>query len=204
MEQVYTDTLNTLMVYKYELEAAVVELERVSHHNTVLYCVIAGLVLMALAGAYWLGRIHSRRLNAEKFANRLLLKHAENLPLLANEVNKISGKNIKLSEQMYDELQGAISKAKAGSRSGIVEIVNDAEFIKMYPFLKEMEFLSPQERMVLILAEEGHSTPEIALYTGGTDSSVRAMKSRIRNKILQAEKVPSNTGKLKIFKKSQL
>ena len=204
MEQVYTDTLNTLMVYKYELEAAVVELERISHHNTVLYCVIAGLVLVALAGAYWLGRIHSRRLNAEKFANRLLLKHAENLPLLANEVNKISGKNIKLSEQMYDELQGAISKAKAGSRSGIVEIVNDAEFIKMYPFLKGMEFLSPQERMVLILTEEGHSTPEIALYTGGTDSSVRAMKSRIRNKILQAEKVPSNTGKLKIFKKSQI
>ena len=124
MEQIYVDTLKTLMVYKYELEAAVVELERISHHNTILYCVIVALVVGAIIGAYWLGRIHNRRLNAEKFANKLLIKHAENLPLLANEVNKISGRNIKLSETMYDELQDAINRAKAGSKSGIVEVMD--------------------------------------------------------------------------------
>lgn len=204
MDPIYTDTLKTLMVYKYELEAAVVELERISHHNTILYCIIAALIAGAVIGAYWLGRIHSRRLNAEKFANRLLIKHAENLPLLANEVNKISGKNIKLSEKMYDELQGAISKAKAGSRSGIVEVVNDSEFIRTYPFIKGLDFLSPQEKLVLILTEEGHPVQEIALYTGGSDSSVRAMKSRIRNKIEQAENISPNYLKLKIFKKSQI
>lgn len=204
MGPIYTDTLKTLMVYKYELEAAVVELERISHHNTILYCIIAALIAGAVIGAYWLGRIHSRRLNAEKFANRLLIKHAENLPLLANEVNKISGKNIKLSETMYDELQGAITKAKAGSRSGIVEVVNDSEFIRTYPFIKGLDFLSPQEKLVLILTEEGHPVQEIALYTGGSDSSVRAMKSRIRTKIEQAENISPNYLKLKIFKKSQI
>lgn len=204
MDPIYTDTLKTLMVYKYELEAAVVELERISHHNTILYCIIAALIAGAVIGAYWLGRIHSRRLNAEKFANRLLIKHAENLPLLANEVNKISGKNIKLSETMYDELQGAITKAKAGSRSGIVEVVNDSEFILTYPFIKGLDFLSPQEKLVLILTEEGHPVQEIALYTGGSDSSVRAMKSRIRTKIEQAENISPNYLKLKIFKKSQI
>ena len=204
MDPIYTDTRKTLMVYKYELEAAVVELERISHHNTILYCIIAALIAGAVIGAYWLGRIHSRRLNAEKFANRLLIKHAENLPLLANEVNKISGKNIKLSETMYDELQGAITKAKAGSRSGIVEVVNDSEFIRTYPFIKGLDFLSPQEKLVLILTEEGHPVQEIALYTGGSDSSVRAMKSRIRTKIEQAENISPNYLKLKIFKKSQI
>lgn len=204
MDPIYTDTLKTLMVYKYELEAAVVELERISHHNTILYCIIAALIAGAVIGAYWLGRIHSRRLNAEKFTNRLLIKHAENLPLLANEVNKISGKNIKLSETMYDELQGAITKAKAGSRSGIVEVVNDSEFIRTYPFIKGLDFLSPQEKLVLILTEEGHPVQEIALYTGGSDSSVRAMKSRIRTKIEQAENISPNYLKLKIFKKSQI
>lgn len=204
MDPIYTDTLKTLMVYKYELEAAVVELERISHHNTILYCIIAALIAGAVIGAYWLGKIHSRRLNAEKFANRLLIKHAENLPLLANEVNKISGKNIKLSETMYDELQGAITKAKAGSRSGIVEVVNDSEFIRTYPFIKGLDFLSPQEKLVLILTEEGHPVQEIALYTGGSDSSVRAMKSRIRTKIEQAENISPNYLKLKIFKKSQI
>ena len=44
MDPIYTDTLKTLMVYKYELEAAVVELERISHHNTILYCIIAALI----------------------------------------------------------------------------------------------------------------------------------------------------------------
>lgn len=204
MDPIYTDTLKTLMVYKYELEAAVVELERISHHNTILYCVIAALIAGAVIGAYWLGRIHNRQLNAEKFSNRLLIKYAENLPLLANEVNKISGKNIKLSETMYDELQGAITKAKAGSRSGIVEVVNDSEFIRTYPFIKGLDFLSPQEKLVLILTEEGHPVQEIALYTGGSDSSVRAMKSRIRNKIEQAENISPNYLKLKIFKKSQI
>lgn len=204
MDPIYTDTLKTLMVYKYELEAAVVELERISHHNTILYCIIAALIAGAVIGAYWLGRIHNRRLNAEKFSNRLLIKYAENLPLLANEVNKISGKNIKLSETMYDELQGAITKAKAGSRSGIVEVVNDSEFIRTYPFIKGLDFLSPQEKLVLILTEEGHPVQEIALYTGGSDSSVRAMKSRIRNKIEQAENISPNYLKLKIFKKSQI
>ena len=105
---------------------------------------------------------------------------------------------------MYDELQGAISKAKAGSRSGIVEVVNDSEFIRTYPFIKGLDFLSPQEKLVLILTEEGHPVQEIALYTGGSDSSVRAMKSRIRNKIEQAENISPNYLKLKIFKKSQI
>lgn len=204
MEQIYVDTLKTLMVYKYELEAAVVELERISHHNTILYCVIVALVVGAIIGAYWLGRIHNRRLNAEKFANKLLIKHAENLPLLANEVNKISGRNIKLSETMYDELQDAINRAKAGSKSGIVEVVNDSEFVRMYPYLKDLDFLSPQEKLVLILTEEEHPISEIALYTGGTESSIRAMKSRVRNKISQAENLPAHYRKLKIFKKSQI
>lgn len=204
MEQIYVDTLNTVMVYKYELDAAVVELERISHHNTILYCVIVFLVAGAIVGAYWLGRVHSRKLNAEKFANRLLIKHAENLPVLANEVNKISGKNIKLSETMYDELQAAITKAKTGSKSGIVEIVNDADFIRLYPFLRGLDFLSPQEKLVLILTEEEHPIPEIALYCGTTESTVRAIKSRIRSKIQQTENVPQNYRKLKIFKKNQI
>ena len=204
MNHIYIDTLNTVMVYKYELDAAVVELERISHHNTILYCVIVLLVAVGIAGSYYVRRNHKRKLKAEKFANRLLVKQAVNLPVLANEVNKISGKNIKLSETMYDELQAAINKAKAGSRSGIVEIVNDEEFIGMYPFLKGLDFLSPQEKLVLILTEEGHPIQETALYAGTTESTVRAIKSRIRNKIAQDGNIPLHYKKLKIFKKSQI
>ena len=182
MEQIYVDTLKAVMVYKYELDAAMLELQRVSNNNTILCCVIAALVVCAIVAAYYIGRRHSRKLYTEKFANRLLSRQAENLPVFANEVNKISGKSIKLSGILYDELQDAITRMKNSSKSGIVEVVNDAEFVKMYPFIKELDFLSPQEKLVLILTEENYSLPDIALYTGTTEASVRAIKSRIRGK----------------------
>ena len=92
MEQIYVDTLKAVMVYKYELDAAMLELQRVSNNNTILCCVIAALVVGAIVAAYYIGRRHSRKLYTEKFANRLLSRQAENLPVFANEVNKISGK----------------------------------------------------------------------------------------------------------------
>ena len=204
MDQIYVDTLKTVMVYKYELDAAVLELERISLHNTILCCVLAVIVTGVIVAAYYLGRWHNKKMNAEKFANRLLSRQAENLPAFANEVNKISGKSIKISGTLYDELQDAITRVRNSSKSGIVEVVNDSEFIRTYPFIKGLDFLSPQEKLVLILTEEGHPVQEIALYTGGSDSSVRAMKSRIRNKMEQAENISPNYLKLKIFKKSQI
>jgi DNA-binding NarL/FixJ family response regulator len=101
-------------------------------------------------------------------------------------------------------LQDAINKAKAGSKSGIVEVVNDAEFIKMYPFIKEMDFLSPQEKLVLILTEEEYPLAEIALYTGASEATVRAVKSRIRSKLMQSGSISAQNNKLKIFKKKTL
>lgn len=204
MDQIYVDTLKAVMVYQWELDAAMLEVERISRHNTILYLVIAVLVAGAIVAAYYMGRRHNRKLNAEKFANRILSRQAENLPVLANEINKISGKTVKLSGMLYDELQDAINKAKAGSKSGIVEVVNDTEFIKMYPFIKEMDFLSPQEKLVLILTEEEYPLAEIALYTGASEATVRAVKSRIRSKLMQSGSISAQNNKLKIFKKKTL
>ena len=204
MDQIYVDTLKAVMVYQWELDAAMLEVERISRHNTILYLVIAALVAGAIVAAYYMGRRHNRKLNAEKFANRILSRQAETLPVLANEINKISGKTVKLSGMLYDELQDAINKAKAGSKSGIVEVVNDAEFIKMYPFIKEMDFLSPQEKLVLILTEEEYPLAEIALYTGASEATVRAVKSRIRSKLMLSGSISAQNNKLKIFKKKTL
>lgn len=204
MDQIYIDTLKAVMVYKYELDAAILELERVSHNNTILCCVIVALVMAAATAAYYIVKRHNRKLNAEKFANRLLSRQAENLPVFANEVNKISGKSIKLSGVLYDELQDAITRMKNSNKSGIVEVVNDADFVRMYPFIKELDFLSPQEKLVLILTEENYSLPDVALYTGTTEASVRAVKSRIRSKLMQSGSIGERNQKLKIFKKNQL
>ncbi len=202
MDQIYIDSLNALMVYKYDLDAVVLELERVEHHNSVLYFVMVGLVVAAVLAGVVIVRGNKKRLAKEKLTNKLLSRQAEGLPLLADKVNKISSKSIKLSGALYDELQEAISDVKTSSKSGIVEVVNDADFLRLYPFIKEMDYLSAQEKLVLILTEEGCPIGEIALYIGTTEATVRAIKSRIRSKLTQSGSVGCNYKKLKTLKKN--
>ena len=202
MDQIYIDSLNALMVYKYDLDAVVLELERVEQQNTVLFFVLGGIVVLAAAAGYFIRKRYNRELNSEKLANRLLTRQAENLPLFTDKVNKISNKSIKLSGELYDELQSAISMVKTNSESGMVEVVNDGMFLKMYPYIQEMEFLTPREKLVLILTEEEFPIAEIALLIGTSDASVRAIKSRIRTKLMQSGSISGNHKKLKILKKN--
>ena len=202
MEQIYIDSLNALMVYKYDLDAVVLELERVEHHNSVLYFILVVLSLAAVAVGVVIIRGNKKRLAKEKLANKLLSRQAEGLPLLADKVNKISSKSIKLSGPLYDELQDAISAVRTSSKSGIVEVVNDADFLKLYPYIKGLDYLSAQEKLVLILTEEDYPVGEIALYIGATEATVRAIKSRIRSKLIQSGSIGGNYKKLKTLKKN--
>ena len=202
MEQIYIDSLNALMVYKYDLDAVVLELERVEHHNTVLYFVLGAVVVLSAAAGYIIYKRYNRALSTEKLANRLLTRQAGNLPVFTDKVNKISSKSIKLSGELYDELQSAISMVKTNSESGMVEVVNDEMFLKMYPYIMEMEFLTPREKLVLILTEEEYSIAEIALFISTSDASVRAIKSRIRTKLIQSGCIGGSYKKLKILKKN--
>ena len=202
MDQIYIDSLNALMVYKYDLDAVVLELERVEQQNTVLFFVLGGIVVLAAAAGYFIRKRYNRELNSEKLANRLLTRQAENLPLFTDKVNKISNKSIKLSGELYDELQSAISMVKANSENGMVEVVNDEMFLKMYPYIMEMELLTPREKLILILTEEEYSIAEIALCLSTSDASVRAIKSRIRTKLIQSGCIGRSYKKLKILKKN--
>jgi hypothetical protein len=202
MDQIYIDSLNALMVYKYDLDAVVLELERVEQQNTVLFFVLGGIVVLAAAAGYFIRKRYNRELNSEKLANRLLTRQAENLPLFTDKVNRISNKSIKLSGELYDELQSAISMVKANSENGMVEVVNDGMFLKMYPYIMEMEFLTPREKLILILTEEEYSIAEIALCLSTSDASVRAIKTRIRTKLIQSGCIGRSYKKLKILKKN--
>ena len=202
MDQIYIDSLNALMVYKYDLDAVVLELERVEQQNTVLFFVLGCVVVLAAASGYYIYMRYNRELSTEKLANRLLTRQAENLPLFTDKVNKISNKSIKLSGELYDELQSAISMVKANSENGMVEVVNDGMFLKMYPYILEMGFLTPREKLILILTEEEYSIAEIALCLSTSDASVRALRSRIRTKLIQSGCIGGSYKKLKILKKN--
>ena len=204
MEQIYVDTLNTVVIHKYDLDALVFELEAVERQNTILYIVLFLVVAAAILIGYKIVGKHKRQLEQEHLQKKLLSKQVENLPYLSESINKISNKSIRISSSLYEELQGLLNDVKSGSKNSLNEIVNDANLLARYPYIKEMGFLTPSEKLVLLLTEEGYPAKQIALYLGTSDSSVRAMKTRIRNKLSQSGSDSFDYNKLRISKKNQL
>ncbi len=194
------DSITPVMVYKYELDAVVIKLADIQRQNTILaLSILVIIALVALVG-YIIYRRVKGKMKKEEFAKRLLQQQAATLPIFADKVNKLSGKSIKFSSSLYDEFQKAIDMVKGARKSGIIEVVNDNEFLASYPYLKDLQFLTPQEKMVLIFAEENFTTAEIALYLGISDNTVRAIKTRIRSKLAQADNSVKSRKKFKILK----
>ena len=194
-----TDTLGTLMVYQYELDAVVVKLEGVQRTNTVLAVLLVVLVLGSACLTVWLVRRNRVKMRTGELANKLLLQQAAAMPMFTDKVNKLSAKGIKLSGRLYEEFQAAIDDVKRSSKMGFVEIVNDNDFARHYPFLNDFPNLGVQEKIVLILVEEGFSTQDIALFLGISTNGVRAVKTKIRGKLNDSPKFAKYSKKMKIL-----
>ena len=194
-----TDTLGALMVYQYELDAVVVKLEGVQRTNTVLAVLLVVLVLASACLTLWLVKRNRIKMRKGELANKLLQQQAAAMPLFTDKVNKLSAKGIKLSGRLYEEFQAAIDDVKRSSKMGFVEIVNDNDFARHYPFLNDFQNLGVQEKIVLILVEEGFSTQEIALFLGISTNGVRAVKTKIRGKLNDSPKFAKYSKKMKIL-----
>ena len=90
----------------------------------------------------------------EYFTKRLLSRPAGNLPYMSDSTSKISNKSILVSASLSEELQSLLNNVKSESKNSFAEIVNDAAFIARYPYIRDMDFLSPAEKLVLIFTEE--------------------------------------------------
>ena len=194
-----TDTLGALMVYQYELDAVVVKLEGVQRTNTVLAVLLVVLVLASACLTLWLVKRNRIKMRKGELANKLLQQQAAAMPLFTDKVNKLRAKGIKLSGRLYEEFQAAIDDVKKSSKMGFVEIVNDNDFARHYPFLNDFPNLGVQEKIVLILVEEGFSTQEIALFLGISTNGVRAVKTKIRGKLNDSPKFAKYSKKMKIL-----
>ena len=199
-----TDTLGTLMVYQYELDAVVVKLEGVQRTNTILAVLLVVLVLGSAFLTVWLVRRNRVKMRKGELANKLLQQQAAAMPLFTDKVNKLSAKGIKLSGRLYEEFQAAIDDVKRSSKMGFIEIVNDNDFARHYPFLNDFPNLGVQEKIVLILVEEGFSTQDIALFLGISTNGVRAVKTKIRGKLNDSPKFAKYSKKMKILNTRQI
>lgn len=193
------DSLETVMVYRYELDSVVVRLEDAQRQNTVLAVMLVCLFILSVLVVIYLVRRHREKMRSGDLANRLLKQQAAAMPYFTERVNSLSAKGIKLSGKLYEEFQAAIDDVKRLSKMGFVEIVNDVEFARKYPFLKDFPNLGVQEKIVLILVEEGFSTAEIALHLGIADNGVRAIKTKIRGKLKDSPQYGKYSKRLKIL-----
>ena len=196
------DSLETVMVYRYELDSVMVRMEDIQRQNTVLALLLLCLFVVSVAVVIflvWRHRRNRERMESGNLANRLLKQQAAAMPYFTERVNSLSAKGIKLSGKLYEEFQAAIDDVKRLSKMGFVEIVNDVEFARKYPFLKDFPNLGVQEKIVLILVEEGFSTAEIALHLGIADNGVRAIKTKIRGKLKDSPQYGKYSKRLKIL-----
>ncbi len=203
MMETIQDTLAPAFVYRYEMEALAVKMDTLKTANSILVWTIVVLILIAVVICVCIFRSARIRVKNEQLVNKLLSKQAAAMPDFIDRVNAISNKSIKLSESIYDEFQDAINQVKKEHKNGIVEIMNDEEFYRTYPYLKQLSVLSVQEKYVLLLTENGYSNAQIALFLGANANTVRTVRNRVRTKLKQSEMKDIYMKKLRIFKTAQ-
>ena len=106
------DSLETVMVYRYELDSVVVRLEDAQRQNTVLAVMLVCLFVLSVLVVIYLVRRHREKMRSGDLANRLLKQQAAAMPYFTERVNSLSAKGIKLSGKLYEEFQAAIDDVK--------------------------------------------------------------------------------------------
>lgn len=172
----------------YDLPESIIKLSEVQRQNTILTCVIITLVVLAASATLlilWQYRKRKAQLNNEKLANSILKGSVNLLPNFTDEVNRISNKSLRLSEELFNEFQGAIDTINTRQKENISVLVNDKEFKEKYSYLNDYPTLSNQEKIIFVLYQQGFKAPEIGTILNMGDNNVRAVKTKIKNKILQ-------------------
>lgn len=106
------------------------------------------------------------------------------LPNFIDKVNDLSAKTFSSDPVLYDTFQREIGFAKAGIRKRLLDLVNNKSLVSACPLLKNLDILSNQEKMITLLLEQQYRTKYIAGVLNITQSSVRASKVKIRNKVI--------------------
>ncbi|MDD2214987.1 MAG: hypothetical protein PHE41_00210 [Eubacteriales bacterium] len=188
----------------YDLPASIIKLSELEREKTILIIAIIAVsivVVMACIYTFYILRKRKRELDNTSLQNQLLKHSAEMLPKFTDKVNTLSNKSLRLSEELFDEFQEAIDQVKTTQKQNLSVIVNDKEFQTKYPFINDFPSLTNLEKTIFVLYEQQFKTQEIALILNITDNNVRAVKAKIKNKILQT-KAPDKQSynNYKIFK----
>lgn len=126
--------------------------------------------------------------NREKLQKTELIKETLNattglLSQFTDEVYKITVRSSKNSGGEIDEINSAISNVKKSFRKRLSAITTSDAFLESFPLLKNLEEFTDQERLIIILLQQGNSINFIAKILNSTPSSIRGNKSYIKKKV---------------------
>lgn len=187
----------------YDIPESIIRLSEVQRQNTILTCSLIGIGLLIIASTLLFLRQSKKRkaqLQNEKLANSILKKSATLLPNFTDEINRISNKSMRLSAELFNEFQGAIDSINTRQKENISILVNDKDFQEKYPFINDHPSLSNQEKIIFVLYEQDFKVQGIATILNMGDNNVRAIKTKIKNKILRTTAGEQASKNYKIFK----
>ena len=109
------------------------------------------------------------------------------LPNFIDKINSISSKAFSSNPLLYDEIQEEINSVKSQTRKRLLDLINSDAFIRSNPLIRHLDNLSNQEKMILLLLKQNHSTKYISGILNISQSSIRASKVKIKSKISSLE-----------------
>ncbi len=204
---------------RYDLSQKESQLRKSEADKAFLFSVVISLSLMVVLTILFFGKFvnkYNRKQESSKeeifsatnelkrswFINEVQKISADLLPRFIEDVNKHANRSRKLSKEISDELNKSIDEVKSAARNKLTAIVRNETFLTLNPSLKYLQDLSDLEKIIVGLIEYDYTTQDIADLLNTTPSSIRATKTKIREKIFYMKNL-SDTEKtaLKIFEK---
>jgi len=143
-------------------------------------------------------------LKKARFVNLIHETSVGALPKLVDDVNKHASRTRKFSSELSDDLNDTINNIRSFSKNNLSAIAQSETFLSANPNVKCLTSLSDLEIIILILVDLKFSTKEISDLLNNTQASVRAIKTKIKDKILATENLPFDPEiTFRIFSKDQ-
>lgn len=162
--------------------------------------------ILSIAGAIIGYLIHKKRrlryeadIRQQQLIKKVILGTVSTVPDLVSGITNTANLSTRYSPEIYEKLNGILDDYKKQCRNNIIQLVAD-ESIMLPEIRQYMDELSPQEKVIAMLFQEGISTQDISRILGISANNIRMNRSRIRRKI--QEKYPEASEKLRILASS--
>jgi len=122
-----------------------------------------------------------------RFINDILKVSSAAMSQILDNVGLEAARLRKVSKESCDSLNDSLNNIRNSTKSDISDITKDQRFTMHFPEVSSLSELSPYEKIILILTNYGYSNKDIADMLSNNQSSIRTMKSKIKDKVINSK-----------------